>query len=419
MTTRNTTDHEHGLREQVERWRIAAFGLIAALIYVAIALVFPVPASPDPEHAVDWPLLGRPSGTWLEVRSAFGAALISFAGFSAVLQIFQHTSLTREIEATVTRVLAGNTPILDKFSPAVKRDFVRSSLESALGPEVGAASFRHVSTMMDEGAVFRRGFEYRVWIRTGAPDALAGEAWQGLRDPARYCWVHEDLAYQRYLPHADSFQRGPFEVAVTFDSDTLSSLFADQTLFARFLIQLEPEEMERYSRGERLVDFVREVCALVASSDPDGARLATDALQCVFVPAQRNGGLGYVRVRIPISLSADRAARLRLQLRYPYRRSARHFTFSMPQPVEAPSLEFNAAGHMAQVAAIPYLGVAPGALEVRCIDAGETPRYEVRVAHGVWVFPTSGITFVWADKDEGATSARPASGMAGGPADRG
>lgn len=404
MTGLESSDQEHSLRERLERWRILGFGLIALVLYIIMSIVFPVPSPLEPGRAVDWPVAGKPSGTLLEVRTAIGAALISFFGFSAVLQLFQATSLTREIEATVTRVLAGNTLILDKFLRAVKRGFVRSSLESALGRAIGAASFAHVSTMMNESAVFRRRFEYRVWFKRALPEPLAGTAWETMFDPGTYLWVNENLAYQRYRPLDDSYERGPFEVAVTFDSATLSSLFSDQTLFARFLIQLEPRHMAQLADGGNLVDFVRKVCAFGVSTEPDDTVLKPDQLVCEYVQCPGGGGQGYVRVRIPVSLVADDAARLRLRVRYPYRRTARHFTFSMPQPVESPYLELNAAPCMTQIAAVPYLGVAPGKFTLRCISDGEIPSYQLSVDEGVWVFPTSGVTFVWSEAAEPAAA---------------
>lgn len=391
-------DNTDKLKERLEKSKIGLWAAGAFIVYLGIWWLFPLPSQgADGAMVVSraWPLGIPAEGLALEVRSALGGAFVSFFAFGAVLQVFQWSNLSSELEFAIRRVFTSNTPLVEGFSRPKKRDFVATSLQAMLGSEIGRATFQQLVPLLKDNSGFRKDFRYQITLGNEAPD-LGGAAWADKFPLDRYRWVKEDLSYKLYYPAADSYSSGPFKVVFLFDRETLNVLNPRQDIFARFLIELDPEEcawLQSLSEAEAL-DFAHRALEPHFTEFPDYGDETALAIDFKFVPA--NGDVNKKRLPHFEATMAPLAAeegtsKVRLRFTYPYSRSATHYTVSLPQPIESPDIYFFYGGAgVENVDYISYLSSDPK--RVRYHDQGSGYHIDVDQC---WVYPTSGVTFVW------------------------
>lgn len=396
-----------GLSEFIAKQKLIILLLIIAILYILMVIFFPLPG-PGPHAAVQPWVLGHPTGVAIEIRSALGGAFITFFLFTGLMQVVNFKSVDRTMAEALERVFGASVPLIGNFSAPQKRTFVANTLEALLGDSIGRSTYDYIKPMLEEDAVFRTDFEYDVFIQDSPPEAVPGEI--GGRFPRdRYRWMREKLSYKLMnpaRPDRDRYAQGPFTVLFLFDKTSLELLNPDKAIFARFLIELEADELD-WLLQQPEQEAVRAFRALVQPSfrekfDDAGKEreLTITVVRESAVEDARGRTKPYFRVAMETALTAASGeSALKISFNYPYRRAATHFIFTLPQPVFAPRLTFDYnRASIEDVDYSSYYSISdPSKSDPKAPEGGDL-RFDFRVRDS-WVFPTSGITMVWKNSD--------------------
>ena len=401
-------EENDGWKDRWERIKLGFFGVVSLVLYALLVLFFPLldPVTQVPPRA--W-LFGQPTAGALEFRMALGGALVSFGAFGVFLQALQFKSMDREVKSAMTKAFSNSASFIHNLNNLKKRDLVENALEALLGPKIGPSTYKYIEPMLKEEAGFRTDFEYSVWLASHGD--LADGSFNDWFSATTYRWIHEELSYKLMKPTrsgSEDYDRGPFTVYFLFDKPTLELTNPKQDVFARFLIELEEAELTKISEltEDEAKKFLIEIIQPKLCEERDEGetrRIAID--ECV------------VRFERPIDSSNPKCmpffslvmkepledlpgrSKLKLEFSYPYSRAATHFIFTLPQPVYSPTLSFDFKGAEVEPRYVDYSSYLscsdPGRIKVRepKVPQGEM-SYEVSVKDA-WVYPTSGVTFVW------------------------
>ncbi|MFK7939151.1 MAG: hypothetical protein AB8B82_07225 [Roseovarius sp.] len=391
------------LKTQASKYKLAVSAGIVFVIYVVLAIVFPIPTPNTTPASWTWPLL-EPTGGALEFRMALGGALISFCAFGAIMEILKFKSMDQEVAGAMRQVFSDSVPLIEGFNNAKKRDFVENSLEALLGRKIGYSTYKYIEPMLKDGAGFREEFEYKVRVKNNPREDSTSEYLDWF--PAdRYRWIEETISYKLLKPtksNEDDYDRGPFEVLFLFDKTSLEKLNPDQSIFARFLVELDEADLNKLFQLEEseIKKIIKEIIAPELYEQKDSGALVRLDYEPVLMPPEPDDDLHrckpYFKLVMKDQLQGEEGtSKLRLEFTYPYRRSATHFIFTMPQPVYAPKLYFDY--DKSDIDAVDYASYFscdnPDMVHVTAPKRDER-EYQVSV-RDAWIFPTSGVTFVW------------------------
>jgi hypothetical protein len=390
------------LTAALARLKILLAALLSLIAYILISTYFPLPNSAG---TALWPFAIQPTARLVEFRSVVGSALISFFSIGAIVQILMWSDLRRDMEDAMRGVLASNADVLSALNRIRRQEFIKSALVSLIGKEEGLASYHDIRPQFAENAGFRHQFEYAVRLAdTGA--TLEASRWADRFSVARYRWVYEDLAYKAYYPAISRDFRGPLRAALVFDRATLSTLNADQEIFARFLIDLDATERSWLANAseDEIKKFVSEVFnPKITELFDDGREQVLNWRPAYSAPVVEDTNtsierLPYVMIEAEKLSADDGGSKCRIQLGYPYSKEATYFAFSVPQPVKSPKMAFSYAGASVEdVEFVSYLSCEPSKVNVRGRSDTIPDSYEVSVPD-CWVFPTGGVTFFWKNR---------------------
>ncbi len=408
------------LTDQISRFKLLVSAFVVLALYGLLTFYFPLPESANQGPPRAWPFLIEPKGGWLEIRTALGGAMISFAAFGVILEILRFKSMHQEVEEAMGQAFSNSVPLIAGLNNAKKRDFVRNSLEALLGKGIGESTYKYVEPMLEDGAGFRTNYEYNVFImddpRKSIPDYVVEQF-----PSDRYRWVVEDLSYKLLKPTRskpsisekilkavkEDYDNGPFKILFLFDKTSLELLNPKEEFFGRFLIELDESELNWVLdlKPDEAETFFRDTFqpVLLERTD-DGKEITLDFSVKRVGPLEdiKNRCKPYFEVKThkaPMSngslTSSDGASKLKLGFTYPYRKSATHFIFTLPQPVYAPFLSLDySLSDIQNVDYGSYLSCAdPKKAHVHPPEEHKK-CYRVDVSKS-WVFPRSGVTFVW------------------------
>lgn len=406
-------EENDGWKDHWERIKLGFFGVVSLVLYALLVLFFPLldPVTQVPPRA--W-LFGQPTAGALEFRMALGGALVSFGAFGVFLQALQFKSMDREVTSAMTKAFSNSASFIHNLNNLKKRDLVENALEALLGPKIGPSTYKYIEPMLEEEAGFRTDFKYRVWLMDhGELSDGAFADWFSRED---YRWIHEDISYKLMKPTrtgGEVYDPGPFTVYFLFDKPTLELTNPKKDVFARFLIELGDAELLKlcdFSEDEAKTFLVEIIQPKLWEVPDEGEKRRIGLDECVVrferpFDSNNSNCMPYFSVKMKEPLeNLQGRSKLRLEFQYPYIRAATHFIFTLPQPVYSPTLSFDFTGAQVEPRFVNYSSYL-SCSDPRRIQV-EEPKisrrelsYEVSVKDA-WVYPTSGVTFVWQNPSE-------------------
>jgi hypothetical protein len=350
MTTNGVeSDDKYTFLEYYEKLKLALWALVIFVLYLCLTYFFPLPDSETQQPIRPW-LFFEPKGGFLEARAALGGALISFSAFGAIMQLLRFKSMDREVASAMRDVFSESVTLIEGFNNVQKRNFVKNSLEALLGKGIGPSTYNYIKPMLDDGAGFRTKYEYKVWVMD-TPNGTIPNKYSERFSAKDYRWIRENLSYKLLKPtksiKTEDYSKGPFTILFLFDKTSLELTNPDQEVYARFLIELNENELDWLFKlpPEDAVEFFEQTFQPQLDEDPDAAprmpvQFDTKLVKALDDESGRCRPHFKVTMKQPLEAKAGES-KLNLRFIYPYRRSATHFIFTLPQPVYSPTLSFN------------------------------------------------------------------------------
>jgi len=382
-------------------------------VFLILTIFFPLPNSSASSGDPWWlSRAGNFRGFWLEFRSAFAAVLVTFFSFTALFDLLTKTNTTKQVEKSLTRIVLGNRYLMDSFNDETKGVFVRNSLKSTLGNEVGGAVFESVvSPLIGIEVKFRRSYNYDVVMLE--PDAYPGADGNELPmidmfPSSSFRWVQENIEYQYFDPGTGLPNYGPFRILLVFDKTALPKVFSDKTIFFRSMIELDAQTRKNFFEcsEDEIENFVRSTMNVRTQETIKDTKLNYTVRIDHSGAVDHSGALQPVVEIIVEQLSLQSPDNmLVLQLRYPHHRDVTNFTITMPQPAQNTKFSFESSSDVRRLEPIYYItSVEEDRLRQRVIESGKRTRFAIEVEG--WLFPTSGVTFTWRNEIEDSEMTR-------------
>jgi len=334
------------------------------------------------------------------------STLIQLSGTAGFFGIF-HSYVTRiDFEYEVTRALTtllGNEPEnFDYFSERVKKQFVESSIISALRPKLGKAVFDSIVSPYfaeagDRKKNYRENMKYGVDFYDPGQSEL--DTWANFFGESRDFFI--DRYY--YCKHHLEYTKVPasplhtVKVAIGFDEQTMQNFLRRDDVFYRDLIRLDDTLARslaaRCVTPEKLEYFVRNVLFF----DIEGTRFSWRDVEMALV-SQDDNDVPYLEMNIFCHRPHDPTFCIKhISIQD---KKANMFLMTVPEPCESPTLWLGANAKMGNVVPRPLFStVDPKAIRVI------TEQYDVNASHGTvvrhfvhvdgWSFPLGGVVFVW------------------------
>lgn len=395
------------------------FWVGSIVLFVGLAVFFPVPAPTDQNNPSDLPwwldwvstnsISERVRSLLYEFRLALGGALVTFFAFTFVFDRFMKSDARDELQLILTRLFTGNRQILKFLNARTREIFVQNALMASLGDLVGQAVFKNaVDPLIGENIRFQRHYKYDVTMLEDNefPTDSTCEVLK-IFPETKYRWIIENIEYQSFDPKTDEVFDGPFNVAIVFDKNLLPTVFGDEDIYFRCLVELDDEAKTELISGEGILKFSNdEIEYFVRSTLGFKAFERQASNELAFTVSLKSGlkdVLGNNQPAIIVKIeklnSIQNENRPQIYFRYPHFRSATHFTMTLPQPCENPRFCFTGSNDVHDVNPIYYItSRESGGLSRDPTPFGQKPE-RVSVSATGWVFPTSGITFTWKNND--------------------
>jgi hypothetical protein len=371
-------------------------------------------------------------GEWIDAQGAVAEDLrdqlqhviLLVLIFYLVYDTVTTTAFVNHIRDTVlgkiVDLLAGNRAMFDNLSAATKERYVVNSIQSTLGDEFGNAVIDEiVRPHLRRLVPYRKNFRYKIAALEIAPN-FAGIAHENCRKMIQkltpengYFWLNQYFRYSRRGSHLPGPEKGPFLLAITFDSFELQQLLPQHDMFFREIIEFDDELKaiaKNFSKDEA-DEFVRKVLGL-AVSEIAGLERSVEYQVTVENPGSQKLFIKITTSQLPEDSISGGIA---ISFNTPKSSEAPWFITSLPQPCERPVISFRKNAHMTQLEPVLFMSnLQPGKIAVERYPKGSTDPDECEVTVDGWTFPTNGVMFTWRYRGNPA-GAKAGSGASRGP----
>lgn len=279
-------------------------------------------------------------------------------------RVFLQQGKSDRVEPSLRRIfIPDEEKSIDRIDSIIRRCFQTRARNEALGDAIYYEMFETLFGKEDRQLELRNDFHYRIQVTEFAPD-------EGVPDPLQqdYFKVTTHVAYTKAIRNAH------FMIGCALDNEQLASFFEEKRCEYRWLL----------NRGEDLVperDF----------------RVNRVRIDGEDIPLIRSGSTerGYeVWFRSEeLKKKLNRQARVEIEIETKQKKSNRLFSAYLVYPTRGMEISFRYEG--TGIKNVKDVGFFAGKHPYPETLREEGKSITLRLGNDAWIFPTSGVTFLW------------------------
>lgn len=324
----------------------------------------------------------------MQLRELFDEILSNILGIlpPIILFNFAYEYITKdymadEISEEITQTLMSNPRALEAFDKDIKREFVKSTIASLVGPDKIDAVYGAIEPYLIYQHNVRSSFDYSIEIRHFQPEAEKDPIWRSFFDAGLYYKVKEKFSCQKILT---GFAAKSNEFRLGFFSN---------------LSQLDSElKNQNYLFRENLTIRAEELQALAAMTDEEKCRFVVETMrlnvylnqiraELVSCTVDENGIIAELKTASFIDSQND--IEMEIGFYMPQLKKPCEFLVSITEPTLAPKIHLLYDENTMEVRTYPFLDEEADLLE----KASQMPG-EVYICPKGWIYPIKGVVFI-------------------------
>ncbi|GGJ04141.1 hypothetical protein GCM10010885_11800 [Alicyclobacillus cellulosilyticus] len=373
------------LAEQNQRYRLILFAVLLIAVTAAIYAF------------INW-AQGRlhPGTLFVNVLQDIASTTFSLAVVGLIFEWWNRRRSEEQLRSAIVDAIMFSDEVLRRLTHEAKFNYIQRMLRAMLGPRRGdalyAAYIRPFAVRPHAETLFRTSFKYDI---TFLPSPAAGA-------PSRpYHRVIETIEYEKAMRLPDpALARAGLYLVAALREDDLAPYFADPRCVYRSVMGLADADAAALADARDPVAWAaafHQVLEVRINGQP--AKLRTvyeDGVFKTYLSGYdlHEAGPGDTEDTDDHADAGGVRLHLRAVLETVHATSRNFYTVYLSEPSRAPEVTFRYHEGMRDVVCLRFLsGVEDGDVAVWHHAAGQSLTLKVR--KGQWVFPTSGVVFVW------------------------
>ncbi len=366
------------------------------------------------------------------VFSQIRQILLEISGTAVLFGILYNFLTTvnyrRENLQALTLLFNEQPEFLSRLSAETQRDIVKNTLKAVLGSSYGNIVYEQiVRSYLEPKEPFRTDYSYYLTCnqnRTGGL-VLNDHALQFQKtfekEAQKYIWLRQDIRIVQCRNNPIEHFHETLLVALVFDAETLNKLIPNSDFVFTDVVRFPIDIFEQFSEAESdqaLEAIVKEVFDFQVRQIHGGKVSANDTFDDRSIIKVRwqttevkNVPKKYIEIHIANQASENQTReeagfdRAFVEFAYhicftlPQSRSNSNFSVSLSYPTQRPLIDFSVSGtpikNLEAVEHISQFGVRESC-NIMDINSDIGTRH-IRFQSQKWIFPNSGIMFVWED----------------------
>ena len=279
-------------------------------------------------------------------------------------RVFLQEGKTDRVEPSLRRIfIPDEEKSIDRIDSIIRHCFQTRARNEELGDAIYYEMFETLFGKEDRQLELRNDFRYRIQVTEFVPD-------EGVPDPLRrdYFKVTTHVEYTKAIRNAH------FMIGCALDNEQLASFFEEKRCEYRWLL----------NRGEDLVperDF-----------QVNGVRIdGEDIPQILSKSTERGYEVWFSSEGLKKKL--NRQARVEIEIETKQRKSNRLFSAYLVYPTRGMEISFHYGG--TGIKNVKDVGFFSGKHPYPETIREEGKSVTLRLGNEAWIFPTSGVTFLW------------------------
>ncbi len=285
-----------------------------------------------------------------------------------------------EISEEITQTLMSNPSALDAFDKDIKREFVKSTISSLVGPEKIDAVYGAIEPYLIYQHNIRSVFEYTIEIRNYKPEQETSDAW-GIFNTEDYYKVKEKFICQKlltgYAPKTNVFKIGFFSDLSQLDSELKNQNFIfrenlriSESALDMLCAKTDEEKLDYVINSMKLNLFLNNIKAEVIGCTIDANGIIVDLKTSTFI-------------------NSNDDIKMNIGFYMPQLKKNCEFLVSITEPTFTPKINLIYDENTMRVRTYPFLNEEADLLE----RATQMPG-EVSIAPSGWIYPIKGVVFI-------------------------
>ncbi|MDP2840157.1 MAG: alanine racemase [Syntrophales bacterium] len=279
-------------------------------------------------------------------------------------RVFLQQGKTDRVEPSLRRIfIPDEEKSIDRIDSIIRHCFQTRARNEELGDAIYYEMFETLFGKEDRQLELRNDFRYRIQVTEFAPD-------EGVPDPLRrdYFKVTTHVEYTKAIRNAN------FMIGCALDNEQLASFFEDKRCEYRWLLNrgedLVPERDFRVNR----VRIDGEDIALIRSE-------STERGYEVWCSSEE------------LKKKLNRQARVEIEIETKQKKSNRLFSAYLVYPTRGMEISFHYGG--TGIKNVKDVGFFSGKHPYPETTREKGKSVTLRLGNEAWIFPTSGVTFLW------------------------
>lgn len=286
-------------------------------------------------------------------------------------RVFLQQGSSDRVEPSLRRIfIPDEEKSIDRIDNIIRHCFQTRARNEELGDAIYYEMFETLFGKEDRQLELRNDFRYRIRVSEFAPQEalLEGETMRHHPPLQEYFKVTTHVTYTKVLRNAH------FMIGCALDNEQLASFFEERRCEYRWLL----------NRGEELLperDFrVRRVRIDGEDIPPVGSERTERGYEVWF----RSEAL---------KKKLNRQARVEIEIETKQKKSNRLFSAYLVYPTRGMEISFHYGG--SGIKNVQDVGFFSGKHPYPAITRQEGESVTLRLGNEAWIFPTSGVTFIW------------------------
>ncbi|MBB3113223.1 hypothetical protein FHS18_005326 [Paenibacillus phyllosphaerae] len=309
-------------------------------------------------------------------------AIIPLIIFNILFEYLMRTHQSKVVQESIAETLLMKEEVLTQFSEDNRKEFLKNTAQSLVGKDEGEMLYSTLFVpYLSKSRNFRRNFKYYIFY---TPEDKMRDLDQGARDlfPASdYVWVIEDLSYEKNVIRLED----ELLVGFSYNEQQLESYFKNSRIVFRenlFLHEAQIQQM-RAMEEAKLTEFVER--SMQFAMEVNGVKLKVKGV------IHENGGF-VLRLDAQEAKFAEDGSynRLKVNFRMPQMKAKKQFILVISEPTYGVDILFSNQLEQMNVSAVPFFD------QDEIVES--LPNDLTKIQLSSWVLPTSGVVFVWEEK---------------------
>lgn len=279
-------------------------------------------------------------------------------------RVFLQEGKSDRVEPSLRRIfIPDEEKSIDRIDNIIRHCFQTRARNEELGDAIYYEMFETLFGKEDRQLELRNDFRYRIQVTEFAPD-------EGIPDPLR----QDYFKVMTHVEYTKAIRNARFMIGCALDNEQLASFFEDQRCEYRWLLNRGEELLpERDFRVNRVRIDGEDIPLILSESTERGYE--------VWFSSEG------------LKKKLNRQARVEIEIETKQKKSNRLFSAYLVYPTRGMEISFHYGG--TGIKNVKDVGFFAGKHPYPETTREEGESVTLRLGNEAWIFPTSGVTFIW------------------------